>query len=146
MSSISKRMKFYEKSTNYVLSPNIPLIIRIDGRSFHTFTEDLEKPFDSKFISMMNSIGIALCNEITGFKLAYIQSDEISLLIYANSIEESWFKNKFYKIISISAGLASAVGMQWKYKNNFKKETIITFDSRAFVIPQNDVINYFIWR
>ena len=139
-------MKFYEKATNYILPPNLPIIIRIDGRSFHTFTGDLEKPFDFNFITMMNSIGIALCNEITGCQLAYLQSDEISLLVFSEFIEESWFKNKYYKICSISASLASANAMKWKFDNNFKKDSIISFDSRAFVIPKDEVINYFIWR
>ncbi|MBY8982915.1 MAG: tRNA(His) guanylyltransferase Thg1 family protein [Candidatus Lokiarchaeota archaeon] len=146
MASLSKRMKSYEKTINYILPPNLPIIIRIDGRSFHTFTEDLDKPFDFNFISMMNAIGIALCNEITGCRFAYLQSDEISLLVYKESIEESWFKNKFYKISSISASLASATAMKWKYENNFKKDSIVSFDSRAYVIPYDDVINYFIWR
>jgi len=82
--SLEDRMKFYyEKNTCTKLPENIPVILRLDGRAFHTLTRSLERPYDLKFIEMMNAVALDLCdNEIQNAKLAYLQSDEISILIY----------------------------------------------------------------
>ncbi len=81
-------MKNYEKASSYRLPYNLPIIMRVDGRAFHTFTKDLKKPFDNRIIEMMNAISVVLCEDITGTRLAYIQSDEVSLLIYNEPMQE----------------------------------------------------------
>lgn len=72
IAALDDRMKNYEKK--YELPINIPVIIRIDGRAFHTFTRGMQKPFDETFINMMNTIGLELCEEIQNCRLAYLQS------------------------------------------------------------------------
>ena len=62
--SLGDRMKSYEQKHN--LPSNIPVIIRIDGRAFHTLTRGMKKPFDLDFINMMDMIGKELCKEIQG--------------------------------------------------------------------------------
>ncbi len=47
---------------------------------------------------------------------------------------------------SVSAGIASAVAMKWKQENDFLPNEIVSFDSRAFIIPEHEILNYFIWR
>ncbi|TXT65094.1 MAG: hypothetical protein BAJALOKI1v1_470016 [Promethearchaeota archaeon] len=146
MEHFGERMKNYEKSISHTLPRNFPIIMRIDGRAFHTFTQDLRKPFDTRFIEMMNFVGIEICKEIPYVRVAYLQSDEINLLLYQEIGQESWFNNKIEKMTSISASLATAYAMMWKYEHDFKPHTIITFDCRVFIVPLFDVINYFIWR
>jgi len=153
--SLSGRMKQnYEQVFKYKLPERMPVIIRLDGRAFHTLTAKSEKPFDEHFITMMNETAIYLCKEIQGCQLAYIQSDEISLLLhnYKQLNSQSWFGNEIQKMCSISAGLASSY-FTYKFNriynlddNKYEKFRIIQFDSRCFVLPEAEVNNYFIWR
>jgi tRNA(His) 5'-end guanylyltransferase len=155
--SLSGRMKQnYEQVFKYKLPERMPVIIRLDGRAFHTLTAKAEKPFDHNFITMMNETAIYLCKEIQGCQLAYVQSDEISLLLhnYKQLNSQSWFNNEIQKMCSISAGLASAYfsllfsGKKQKDIGDFANISIktIVFDSRCFVLPEAEVNNYFVWR
>lgn len=142
---LDERMKNYEK--RYELPINIPVIIRLDGRAFHTFTRGMEKPFDEKFINMMNIIGLGLCDEIQNCRLAYLQSDEISFLVYNGIKSDPWFSNEVQKICSISGSLAASIGTKYVL-GNFPEKGIynIAFDSRVYIIPEKDVGNYFLYR
>ena len=142
---LDNRMKNYEKK--YELPINLPVIIRIDGRCFHTLTCGMEKPFDNTFIDMMNTIGLKLCDNIQNCKLAYLQSDEISFLVYNEIYSTTWFDNEIQKMCSVSASLASSVSTKYILDNIPRKNrTTISFDSRAFVIPPKEIVNYFLWR
>lgn len=125
----------------------IPLILRIDGKSFSRYTRSLKETFNESFITAMNKTGIALCQEIQGCQIAYIQSDEINILIhnYKNLNSTAWFDNKVSKIISITAGLASAIftSLSGDIFGNIKPAV---FDSRLLCLPEAEVNNYFIWR
>lgn len=142
---LDSRMKNYEKK--YELPINLPVIIRVDGRAFHTLTHGMEKPFDNIFIDMMNTIGLKLCDEIQNCRLAYLQSDEISFLVYNGIGSTTWFGNEIQKMCSISASIASVVGTKYILDNIPRKsDAIISFDSRAFIMPPKEVVNYFLWR
>ena len=146
--SLENRMKCYEQGTCPPLPENIPIILRLDGRAFHMLTRGLKKPYDHDFIEMMNAVAMDLCdNEIQNAKMAYLQSDEISILIYKKVMSDSWFKNDVQKMTSISASRASSFAIRYdqEHKKIFPCKNII-FDSRVFVIPEMDVCNYFIWR
>lgn len=142
--TLQERMLEYEDCTCAPLSNNTPIILRVDGRAFHTFTRRFEKPFDMQFVNMMNGIGIALCKEIMNAKIAYLQSDEISILIYGGIFSDNWFGNKPQKMVSVSASLASTVATYMAMAMDIR--TPITFDSRVFAVPEKDVCNYFVWR
>ena len=45
-SDLAKRMKEYESVSKTKLIKRMPVIIRIDGRAFHTFTNGFQRPFD----------------------------------------------------------------------------------------------------
>lgn len=147
--SLGDRMKMYEEISNTKLIPQLPVIIRIDGRSFHTLTRGLQKPYDENFVDMMNQIGIILCKEIQNARFAYVQSDEISILLYEDHfLSEPWFGNRLSKITSISAAIAT--GEMIRYSSNIHSLKSFyekgMFDSRAFNLPVREVCNYFIWR
>lgn len=146
--SLEDRMKCYEQGTCPLLPENIPIILRLDGRAFHTITRSLEKPFDDTFINMMNTIALDLCdNEIQNARMAYLQSDEISILIYKKVLSGSWFNNDVQKMTSISASRASCVATNFATGTHlFGVNIKIMFDSRVFLVPEKDVCNYFIWR
>ena len=106
---LGKRMKEYEQVSRFYLTKRTPVIIRIDGRAFHSFTKGLKKPFDDRLMDIMQQTMLFLCDNIQGCKIGYTQSDEISLLItdFDNIESSSWFNNNLCKFVSISASLAT---------------------------------------
>lgn len=146
--SLGDRMKAYEAASKGTLPGRLPVIIRVDGKAFHTYTRGAEKPFDEKLMEVMDDTARALCEEVQGSVLAYVQSDEISLLIhsYKDLESEAWFSNEIQKMVSVSAGIASAtfsLGSSKIFSGTHKRAV---FDSRAFVLPESEISNYFIWR
>ena len=71
----------YEGRSRTFLTRRTPVIIRLDGKAFHTYTRGLDKPFDEGLIEDMQQAAIYLCQNIQGAKCAYVQSDEISILV-----------------------------------------------------------------
>lgn len=43
---LGDRMKQYEQVTQVRLIRRMPVILRLDGKSFHRFTRGFKKPFD----------------------------------------------------------------------------------------------------
>jgi tRNA(His) guanylyltransferase len=162
--SLGDRMKSYEDVFRLHLPIRMPVIMRIDGKAFHSYVKgtspvgkSVDKPFDKGLFDCMNDTAIALCKEVQGCRLAYVQSDEISLLLtnYQTVETQSWFDNNLSKMVSISASVASVTFTQnsWKIwgvdvtnEDPFYLTKEAYFDSRAFVMPKEDVCNYFLWR
>ncbi len=141
-SSIAKRMKRYENVSEQHLTRRTPVIIRIDGRSFHSLTRSyFGKRYDHHFQLLMGIIGFHLYQDLQGCKFMYGQSDEISILLtdYQKIETGAWFEYDLQKIVSVSASLASSIMTEMLGQ-------VCSFDSRAFNLPENDVVNYFIWR
>ena len=166
--SLGDRMKNnYENRAKTYLTRRMPVIIRLDGKAFHTFTRGLKKPYDEIFHNTMNATMKYLCENIQGCKLGYTQSDEITLLLtdYDTIDTDAWFDNNVQKICSVSASMATMVFnavFSELYHNAmfeeedptinpyfdvlFKKINTAMFDSRCFNIPEDEVTNCFIWR
>jgi tRNA(His) guanylyltransferase len=168
---LGTRMKSqYENRTRYFLPRRTYTIVRLDGKSFHTFTRGMEKPFDPIFVSIMDKTALFLASNIQGCQIAYVQSDEISLLLtdFDKITTDAWFDGNIQKIVSVSAAMAAAQFNQLFYINAITDKALrgITnttenpvsymkdifnkmafFDSRVFTIPDPiEVENYFIWR
>ena len=142
--NLGDRMKSnYEDRTRYQMQRRTYTVIRIDGKAFHTYTKGLERPFDMKLIADMDETACYLCKNIQGAEFAFVQSDEISILLtdFRELTTHAWFDGNIQKIVSVSASLATA-----KF-NEMRPNKIALFDSRVFQLPcQSEVINYFIWR
>jgi len=145
--SLGDRMKRYEASSSLVLPWGFPVILRLDGKSFHTYTRACQKPFDDKLSAALNNCAIELCKEIHGAQFAYLQSDEISILIHGYKTKRTtgWFENKVQKMCSVAASIAAGV-MTEQSTNVFGKTKRAAFDARVFIVPERDVVNAFIWR
>jgi len=154
---LGKRMKEnYEHRARSFLPRRTYTIIRLDGKAFHSFTKGFERPYDKDLMSMMDTTAQYLCKNIQGCKFAYVQSDEISLLLtdFEKIGTDAWFDGNVQKMVSISASMATMEFNRNIYLNpddKFydKRGTLKTamFDSRVFTIPElSEVINYFIWR
>lgn len=170
---LGKRMKGYENQSNKKLVKKQPVIIRVDGRAFHTFARKLNKPFDDLLIDSMYETMRYLCKNIGGCVLGYCQSDEISLLLqdYKNDETQPWFEYRVNKLCSVVASMATFAFNRFfeNYASEFydtcaKDEKLFMenqerikvlfdccdrgalFDARAFTLPFNEVTNYFYWR
>ncbi len=143
--SLGDRMKtFYENITKYRLSRRTYTIIRLDGKAFHTFTRRMNKPFDCNLIDCMDRTAQYLVKNIQGAKFAYVQSDEISILLtdFEKFSTEPWLGGIIQKIVSISASMATGA-----FNRSFISDSVANFDSRTFTIPtKTEINNYFIWR
>jgi tRNA(His) 5'-end guanylyltransferase len=160
--------EYYENRAKTYLVRRMPVIIRLDGKAFHTFTKGLKKPYDEIFHNTMNATMKYLCENIQGCKLGYTQSDEITLLLTDDDTldTDAWFNNNVQKICSVSASMATlafnkfliqfyteAVAALGSPVSNdeylmtvAKKLNCAMFDSRCFNIPKSEVANCYIWR
>ena len=109
--SLGDRMKQYEGISKTSLMRRNPVIIRIDGKTFHTFTRSFQRPFDDILIESMQETMKYLCENIQGCKLGYCHSDEISLLItdYETINTAAWFDYHVQQMCSIAASMATLV-------------------------------------
>lgn len=117
--------------------PGAWVVLRVDGRSFSRLTEErYEKPFDLRFHEVMVRTASTLLEEFQGL-YAYTQSDEISLLFRP---EWTLFDREVEKLVSVSAGLASATFTH-------AAGAPATFDGRAWLgADVRAVLDYFRWR
>lgn len=107
---LGNRMKeYYENIPKTKLMRREPVILRLDGRSFHTFSRSFDRPFDDILIKTMQDTAKYLCENIQGAVLSYQQSDEISILLidYKNLDTAAWFDYEVQKLCSISASMAT---------------------------------------
>jgi tRNA(His) 5'-end guanylyltransferase len=146
VTSFDERMKQYEWCAKTELTPRLPVLIRVDGKAFHTMTKKAkcEKPFDVKLHNAMVAATKFVCNDAQGAVLGYTQSDEISILLinYKNRETDSWFDNKVQKIVSVAASAVT-----WAFTVTYQMFEIPTlFDARVWVLPHEEVCNYGIWR
>ena len=148
--NLGTRMKtYYENISRQSLYRKIPVIMRLDGKAFHTFTKGSKKPFDHTIVSSMQDTAEFLIRNIQGAKVAYVQSDEISILItdYDAIETEAWYDYNVQKMTSVSASMAGVQFSVIYATRQFPfKFTPAYFDSRVFNIPKEDVINCFRWR
>lgn len=173
--ALGQRMKKYEFITRTHLVPRMPVIIRIDGKAFHTFTRGFKKPFDEILVKTMQETMKYLCENIQGCVLGYTQSDEITLVLvdYKKLDSCSWFDYNIQKCSSVAASMATmAFNREFahqvrRYKeekikdkkqiwNSYKDNYYATiynaiskgamFDARCFNIPKEEVCNNILWR
>lgn len=165
--SLGDRMKRYEYVTRNFLTRKLPVIIRLDGKAFHTFTRGLDKPFDSIFVEAMQNTAKYLCENVQNCVLGYTQSDEITLVLvdYKELETDSWFGSNIQKMVSVSASMATLAfnkeferlvllyGWEAYEEDQEKRYSILDskiqtalFDSRVFTVPKEDVTNCVLWR
>ena len=124
---LGTRMKtFYEEIPKTKLMRRVPVAIRIDGRSFHTFTRKFQKPFDEVLIKSMQDTMKYLCENIQGCVMGYTQSDEITLILvdYKKLTSDAWFDYEVQKMCSVSASIATMAFNQC-FKANVDDEIFI---------------------
>ncbi|MBK9036542.1 MAG: hypothetical protein IPL61_35720 [Myxococcales bacterium] len=127
----------------------LPLLARLDGRAFHTFTRDLQRPYDPAMSRCMIETTRHLVAELSA-AIGYTQSDEITLAWYepSTSARDYAFDGRFQKLASVLAGLASARFVQLVARElPAKAEAVPHFDCRVWQVPTlADATDVFVWR
>lgn len=170
MRTLAERMKEYEWVWDTRLTSRLPVVLRIDGNSFHRFTTlaKFNTPFDTHLSEMMVESAIKLLQYCSGSTLAFVQSDEISVLLRNDQTikTQPFLAGRIQKLVSLTASVATVSFyksfLAWNHDQHLetvtmgdtarmgyyakRKELTPTFDCRAFVLPKTEVVNYFIWR
>ena len=151
--SLGDRIKTYEKLYNSdMFMRGIPLIIRLDGRSFSKYTKRFNRPFDDAMSAAMFETTKMLVAE-TNALLGHTQSDEITLILHTPEPKsEMLFTGKKHKIISVLPSMASVqFYMSIKENKDARGEELPekypSFDCRAFSVPSKmEAWNALLWR
>lgn len=160
--NLEDKCLFYRKQADYRLLPNSYVLVMLDGRGFSKLVKNkFEKPFDENFIYMMNETAKYVCENVDGCKMAYVQSDEISLVItdFDTPTTDSFFGYRLCKMQSIIASLATAKFNQLMALYNMEQHPVINpgetiknmklaqFDCKCWNVPNiNDVFAWFLYR
>ena len=146
------RMKAYEKLNSVSLRTKTPVLIRIDGKAFHSFCRGMNRPVDNRLVECLNQATKSTLEEIDGARVAYLQSDEISILLtdFTQDSTQGWFHYNKQKLESVIASMFTAYfnkNLTELFSEDIKhKEKIAFFDCRAWSLPFTEVNNYFWWR
>lgn len=174
--ALGDRMKEYESRNQYFLQRRTPVIIRVDGKAFHTFTRGFQKPFDEVLGNAMVRTMEYLCRNISGVVFGFVQSDEITLVLqdYRKLNTDAWFGYRTDKLCSIAASMATFAfnhffememnvfkaghsifdTNEWAYPEAgalygayiLSARKGAMFDARCFNIPKEEVCNCIYWR
>lgn len=148
MDPFGDRMKEYEGMYADKFLPMLPVCARIDGKCFHTYCKNMNKPFDGVLVETMREVTQQLVEE-TGATIGYTQSDEITLIWYSDNYKtQIFFDGKVQKMNSVLASMATAFfnkAIKWNSGNFEKPEAM--FDCRVWQVPNLvEACNVLLWR
>jgi tRNA(His) guanylyltransferase len=147
---LGDRMKGFEKAGIPDRFPTgLPVMARMDGRSFSSFTRGLTRPYDERLSKVMQKTTEFLVGE-TNAVMGYCQSDEITLCLYSASPESSiYFDGRVVKLISQLAAITSVHFYDLCQKElppEYAKK-MPSFDARVWTVPsKEEAANTFLWR
>ena len=129
------------------LDSSLPIIVRLDGRAFHSFVKGLDRPFDSRLHECMKFATKTAMEECNA-TLAYTQSDEISLVILTGPESQAFFGGRVQKLCSTMAAVTTlafyrkVLELLPEYAHRLP-----TFDARAWNVPDlKEAANSILWR
>jgi len=158
--SLGDRMKMLEQAeAGRRCLPLLPICVRLDGKSFHAYTEGLKRPFDERFSNCMVDTTKFLVEESNAC-IGYTQSDEISLVLYSPAYESPvFFDGKIQKLASVLCSMATACFNQLallrmppvakfaEYSGFGLCRPLAFFDCRVWTVPiLEEAANAILWR
>jgi tRNA(His) guanylyltransferase len=147
--SLGDRMKLYENAeAGRRLMPLLPVLARVDGRAFHSFTHGMQRPFDPEFSAVMIETTIGLVEE-TNACMGYTQSDEITLAWHSTDPKSQiWFDGRVCKMVSQLAAHATLTFYRmFERRDPIRSSKLPTFDARVWNVPnRTEGANVFVWR
>lgn len=160
------RMKDYEgREAKATFMPELPIVARLDGRTFSKFTKPFERPFDWRLADAMRRTTQKLVEQ-THARIGYTQSDEITLIFQDRGYgTQTFFGGRKQKLVSVLASMATI------YFARFLDENLLTeygsretaaetkptdhligtalahFDARVWQVPScAEATNALLWR
>ena len=141
------RMKTYERLAESQLIPNLPIVVRLDGKSFSKYTSRLERPYDLKLIELMQNTCKHLMKISHNIKVAYQQSDEITLIISNDYDKPIEYSGRVQKLCSILAAECSVYFATHAYILENALHDHPVFDCRIYQTPTlHDACVQLLWR
>lgn len=142
-------MKLYEGiECDRRLMPRLPVVARMDGRAFHSFTRGMNRPYDERLSKLMVETALYLVRE-TNACMGYTQSDEITLAWHSTDPQSQiWFDGRVAKMTSQLAAhatlcfnrLLAQIAPEYLDRQP-------TFDARVWTVPnRTEGANVFVWR
>ncbi|XP_057313696.1 probable tRNA(His) guanylyltransferase [Hydractinia symbiolongicarpus] len=134
--------------TNSTCLPNCWIVVRIDGRGFHKFSQehDFEKPNDIRGLSLMNKCAAEVMNQFHDIVISFGESDEYSFVFHKKSTQFSRRENKLMSNI-VSLFSSSFVFYWTEFFANVKLKYPPMFDARTVVYPSlENIKDYLSWR
>ena len=163
METLKEKCEALRETTDYRLPRKTYAMVMVDGKNFSRLIKNkYEKPFDDKFINMMNDVAIYVCKNVQGCKFAYVQSDEITFVLtdFENEETSAFFDYRLCKMLSIIPSLATARFNQLAMLNILDTQEsvvaakdavsgieLVQFDCKVWdAINFNNVFAYLLWR
>jgi len=140
--------KWLEKNFSpEIMIPTLPVIIRLDGNNFHTWTKGLQRPFDANLTQLMIETTKALVTE-TNAVVGYTQSDEITLILYSADKKSAIYnEGKKQKILSKLTGKCVSFFNEKRMELLPEHNRIANFDCRIYQAPNlHDACVQLLWR
>lgn len=147
---LSDRMKLYEDiGAGQMLVPNLPVMVRVDGKTFHTWTRGLDRPYDERLQALFDEVTKFLI-DASDAVVGYTQSDEITLVLWNHAKPESQilFNGRSAKLTSVLASMATAKfnALVPEYLPD-KAGKMACFDCRVWNVPsEEEAVNCILWR
>lgn len=148
--ALGDRCKQYEMAeAGRKAMPGLPLLARLDGRAFRTFTRGLRRPYDERLARCMIETARFLVHDLVA-DVGYTQSDEITLAWYEPPGAQSAypFDGRYQKLTSVLAGMASAKFCQLLFVHLPERcDRTPCFDCRVWQVPTlTEAVEVFVWR
>ena len=149
--SLQQRQLRYENSYSQNIIPRIPVVLKLDGRSFSKVTKEVNKPFCHKTMAMFTGAMINLCKQIDGVVFGFQYSDKIILILKNDRSEDEdpWFGNDIQKLASITSSMATYefLNQLWDMNDPPNLQGQISFATQVFAVPNiTEAVNYLIYR
>ncbi|CAL3972235.1 unnamed protein product [Diplocarpon coronariae] len=131
------------------LIPNTWIVVRIDGRGFHKFSDRyaFEKPNDRRALDLMNAAAMAVMNEMPDIVIAYGVSDEYSFVFHRSS---TLFERRSSKLVTTVLSTFTAYYIHlWSahFLDVPLSAPLPSFDGRAVQYPSvQNLRDYMSWR
>lgn len=127
---------------------NCWLVVRIDGKSFHRFTDmhHYMKPNDERGLGLMCRAAQTVMAEFKDVVLAYGQSDEFSFVFHKHC---KLYNRRGTKIMTNVVSLfSSAFTLNWpRFFNTQELQYAPAFDARVVLYPSDENLrDYLSWR
>jgi len=155
------KLKIYEGKDVRYLSKEEPTLIRITLKHSESFTEGFMKPFDLTMSQTMAKTAQYLCELIVGCKIAYIQNEEMLILVDSQQYYDlnNWLMTDFIERVTTTtfnnflSDYVRSLSLSPMIYNNIKYVELVvnygskinsaTFDVKLFNTPKEDVYNAF---